>query len=54
MRLANFFGGQATMDRQGRVLVPPTVRERARLEGKVVVIRETDHLEIWNPDVFDQ
>jgi transcriptional regulator MraZ len=45
-----FFSGAADvdLDKQGRVLVPPPLRERARLGREVVVVGVHDHLEIWD------
>ena len=45
-----FFSGavDAVPDKQGRVLVPPKLAERAGLEREVVVVGVYDHLEIWD------
>jgi MraZ protein len=45
-----FFSGavDAVPDKQGRVLVPPKLVERAGLEREIVVVGVYDHLEIWN------
>ena len=54
MRRAFFSGAyQAELDRQGRVLVPPVLRQWAGLEGQVVVVGTGEHLEIWNAADFD-
>ena len=39
---------QTELDRQGRVLVPPRLAERAGLGKEVVVAGVHDHLEIWD------
>ncbi len=41
-------------DRQGRILVPQTLREHAHLvlEGEVVIAGVRDHLEIWHPELW--
>lgn len=41
------------LDRQGRILVPATLRARAGLEGNVVVVGAGECLEIWNPERFE-
>jgi MraZ protein len=52
MARVNYFGAVATMDKQGRVLVPQLVREAAQIDGEVVVMGQMTHLEIWNHDLF--
>ncbi len=37
-------------DRQGRVIVPPTLRQYANIDKQAVVIGLYDHCEIWDPD----
>jgi len=50
-----FFSGayQAELDRQGRVLVPPILRQFANLEGQVVVVGTGEGIEIWNAADFE-
>jgi len=50
----NYFGQQARLDSQGRVVIPQTLRERAEMTGDVVVSGRLEHLEIWNRERFDQ
>ena len=56
-RLRRFIVGsladQESLDKQGRVLIPATLRQRADLEGKVSVIGQVDYLELWNPGRLD-
>jgi MraZ protein len=55
--LRYFFANAANdvPDRQGRILVPQMLREHAHLvlEGEVVIAGVRDHLEIWNPDLWN-
>jgi MraZ protein len=44
----SFFGQQGQLDKQGRVLVPQLLRDRAEMNAEVVVSGRLDHLEIWN------
>ena len=37
-------------DKQGRVIVPATLRQYANIDKQAVVIGLYDHCEIWNPD----
>lgn len=39
-------------DRQGRVLLPPYLREFANIETDVVITGMLDHLEIWNSEAW--
>ncbi|MBP9501708.1 MAG: division/cell wall cluster transcriptional repressor MraZ [Candidatus Promineofilum sp.] len=39
-------------DRQGRVLLPPYLREFAGIEADVVITGMLDHMEIWNSDAW--
>src|SRR2546423_4210738 len=44
----NYFGQPATIDAQGRVLIPSILREVAAITDDVVVLGSTDHLIVWN------
>ena len=44
----NFFGQAVTMDKQGRVVVPPLLRESAAMAGEVSVLGLQNHLAVWN------
>ncbi|MEA3374889.1 MAG: division/cell wall cluster transcriptional repressor MraZ [Chloroflexota bacterium] len=41
-------------DNQGRVLIPPRLREYAALDGEVVVAGLNTHIELWNPEAWNQ
>lgn len=48
--LKQFFVGFAVeteMDKQGRVLLPPMLRKRARLDGAVVLMGQDSRFDIW-------
>jgi MraZ protein len=45
---ANYFGQVVEMDRQGRVLIPPILREAAQMKGEVDVLGNLNYLEVWN------
>jgi MraZ protein len=45
---ANYFGQVVQMDRQGRVLIPPILREAAQMKGEVDVLGYLNYLEVWN------
>jgi len=44
----NFFGQGASIDRQGRVLIPQLLRESAAMAGDVSVLGLQNHLALWN------
>lgn len=49
MRRAFFSGAYpAELDRQGRVLIPPALRQWANLENHIVVLGTGEGIEIWN------
>lgn len=41
---------EATPDKQGRILIPPPLREHAQLQKEVVVIGVGRHAEIWDAE----
>ena len=46
----NFFGQSVAMDKQGRVLLPQTLRESAAMAGDVSVLGRQNHLAVWNQE----
>lgn len=44
----NFFGQVAALDKQGRVVIPPLLRESAAMAGEVSVLGLQNHLAVWN------
>jgi MraZ protein len=48
----NYYGQQARLDPQGRVLIPALLREKAAMSGEVVVAGRIDHLVVWNHERF--
>jgi len=50
-----FFGHSidVELDKQGRILVPPFLRQHADLSGTVLVIGRNECLEIWNPQRWE-
>jgi MraZ protein len=48
----NFFGSEAEMDAQGRLLIPQILREKANVMGDVVVFGKQTYLEVANREAF--
>src|SRR5580704_6733310 len=44
----NYFGQVVEVDGQGRILVPPVLREAAEMKGEVDIQGQLTYLEIWN------
>ena len=50
----SYFGQQASLDSQGRLVLPQILRESAHMEGEVVVSGRIDHLVVWNRERFEE
>ena len=48
----NYYGQVGELDGQGRVVIPPHLRESASIVGDVRVIGRINHLEVWNEERF--
>jgi len=48
----NFYGQIVELDGQGRILIPPVLREAAEMKGEVDVQGQLTHLQIWNHTRF--
>jgi MraZ protein len=48
----NYYGQLSEFDAQGRVLVPPRLRDAAGMSGEVDVLGQVDYLEVWNHERF--
>ena len=51
-----YIGGahEVLVDKQGRILVPPKLREFAALERDVTFSALTDHFQLWDKAVLEQ
>jgi len=43
---------ECSVDKQGRILIPPSLKTYAQLEHEIVTAGQIDHFEIWNRDRF--
>lgn len=50
----NYYGQQATVDGQGRVLIHPLLRKTAGVVGDVAVLGYLTYLEVWELERFEQ
>ncbi len=48
----NYYGANAELDNQGRVLIQPLLRESAQTTAEVIVLGQQDHLVVWNHGRF--
>ena len=48
----NYFGQTAELDGQGRIVVPPLLRDSASIVGDVRVFGRIDYLDVWNEEHF--
>ena len=44
---------EVDLDRQGRMVIPSSLRNWAALNGEAVVVGSRDHAEIWSPARWD-
>ena len=54
LRNTSYFGQVASMDRQGRIMIQPHLREAAGIDGEVSVVGYLKYLEVWNHEKFRQ
>lgn len=50
----NYYGQQAAIDAQGRVLIHPLLRKSAGVMGEVAVLGYLTYLEVWELERFQQ
>jgi MraZ protein len=50
----NYYGQQAAMDAQGRVLIHPLLRKSAGVVGDVAVLGYLTYLEVWELEQFER
>ncbi len=45
---------EESLDKQGRLLIPPRLREYAKLDREVTIIGVSSRLEIWDSKLWDE
>lgn len=56
-RFRRFYFSEAqdcSVDKQGRILVPPRLRDYARLKKDVLFVSDIDKFQIWDPETWDR
>jgi MraZ protein len=48
----NYYGFDGELDSQGRVIIPPRLRDAASMNGEVDVLGQVNYLDVWNHDRF--
>ena len=48
----NYFGQVGELDSQGRIAIPPHLRESAAIVGDVRVFGRIDYIDVWNAERF--
>jgi MraZ protein len=54
LNLTSYYGQQVEVDKEGRVLLPQILRERAGLKAEVVILGKLNFLEVHNQEVYEQ
>jgi MraZ protein len=44
---------EVSLDKQGRILVPASLKEAAGLDGSVLLLGVSDRVELWDPETYD-
>lgn len=44
---------ECELDKQGRLLIPPSLREDGKLNNEIVVVGQIDWIEIWNREEWN-
>ena len=43
-----------TLDGQGRIALPPTLRNRAEITDRAYVVGANNYIEVWNPNLWQK
>jgi len=54
IRFIMMWANEVTLDGQGRISIPKPLRNFADLGDTALILGAFDHIEIWDPDQFDQ
>lgn len=54
IRIILMWADEVSLDGQGRISIPNPLLEFAELDDSALILGAFDHIEIWNPDQFDE
>jgi MraZ protein len=57
LRLARYWAANssdAEFDKQGRFALPASIRDYGQLNGDVLIVGSLDHIELWDPTIYDE
>jgi len=54
VRIIMMWADEVSLDGQGRISIPTPLFEFAELDGSALILGAFDHIEIWDPDQFDE
>lgn len=49
-----YYGASATMDKQGRLLIHPQLREKSKIVEEVCLLGQLTYLDVWNRKKLDE
>lgn len=52
LNIVNYYGQVVKLDKQGRLLMPPILRDSAAMKGEVAVLGSLTYLDVWNNQRF--
>jgi MraZ protein len=52
--MLTYWGAMATMDAQGRILLPAKLRGKAGLVEEVTILGQSKHMDVWNKKTIDE
>lgn len=52
MRLLLEYANDAALDKQSRIMLPQELLDYAGITGSVLVVGLSDHIELWNPELY--
>ena len=54
VRIIMMWADEVTLDAQGRIKLPTPLTDFSQIDGEGLIIGAFDHVEIWDPEVFDR